>query len=1119
MSNANPLIGSVPSGNVLTPWNLYDYYGFNNIIEGSHDSLNNSGYGQTIAIINAYGSPYIQSDLDYFCQEIGIPSTNIEIYYPLGQPFFGSYSDTKLSWAMETTLDVQYAHAMAVSAKIILVVSPDATFNNLGKCVSHAVSALSADVVSMSWGTEEDESFYNGFDNIFRNLSAQYLASSGDSGKEVVYPGSSPYVLSVGGTVLYGGNARNYHGAPGAYYEEGWSGSGGGVSNVNPVPRYQNGWVNYTGRSVPDVSYNAGSYVVTYMTDPFTLEAGWYSLGGTSAGTPQWASIIARRNSSGLNVKNIKSLNEDIYQNALLKYSSIFNDIRVGNNGYPARYIYDLITGLGSPKVNALIPPLLTPTPTPSITPTLTPTPTVTPTQTITVTPSVTPTITVTPTVTRTYLPPPTPSNTPTITNTHLPTRTPTTTQTATRITTTKTPTPSNTPTISVTPTRTPIASRRVVVPLTPLATRAVTATPTGTASVTKTPTPTKKIPVPPEPSPEPTATPTIPVTPSITPTSDDNLFHGWLNRTNRYRYLILCDWDNCDRTGQTLHLTSDSFVADGVTYRSDVNFTNNKLDGCRIYRANGNGNATCVYASGNYISYVGQSDTVFNLQDGTTTDYNNNTLWPKTNDVLAINEWSTADCRKNNAAPIVGAVVCNSYSAGIITPTPTQTPTKTKPLTPTPTKTIPLTPTPTPTQRTVSYGDTWANWYKVSSTNGTGTNIAYGAISAIDVMLASPPEIITLNPPVLITLTSSQQFYFVTSNEDVTRFLYVSDPLGPTSDRFPNWWYNSAANKPYGAYTNGNYTIKPFKSYQRSSVSLNGAGNTLFNTIKFNQPVSQVCMAFMSLGGFNTASEYLFNKDFTIVSSATSTNDSRWNYTPPPLSRYLRTFNNTTWYAISSKEGCGIIKFKDSGLQQIDFYVVNPENWTSIQVGLTQIRMSISSNCNITLPSATGSCTADTLATLTKNYSNPMNIYPNTETVTNWSVAQAIEGASTNKTSQIGSFGPFVDGYVTGSAGSVTVTTTGGKSYTFCFTLYGDDWIVRRNNLTNTWVAIAYTYGSDLTVGSNRDDTSVAFNNTDNNKLQYGIHCYGTEWSNLLFDDACYTNSANIILMPRLVG
>jgi hypothetical protein len=708
MSNANPSIGSVPSGNVLTPWNLYDYYGFNNIIEGSHDSLNTSGYGQTIAIIDAYGSPYIQSDLNYFCQQMGIPSTNIEVYYPLGQPVWGSYSDTKLKWAMETTLDVQYAHAMAVSAKIILVVSPDATFNNLGKCISHAVSALSADVVSMSWGAQEDASFYNRFDNIFRNLSAQYLASSGDSGKEVVYPGSSPYVLSVGGTVLYGGDARNYNGAPGAYYEEGWSGSGGGVSNVNPLPRYQNGWANYTGRSVPDVSYNAGGYVATYMTNPYTFEAGWYSLGGTSASAPQWAAIVARRNSSGLGVKNIKTFNEDIYQNAVLKYSSIFNDIKIGNNGYPARYIYDLISGLGSPKVDALIPPLATPTPTATVTPTITPTPTLTPTPTITVSPTITPTITVTSTVTKTHLLPPTPSNTPTITNTNVPTRTPTTTTTATGVLTTATPTHSNTPAITVTPTRTPIASRRVVIPLTPLATRPYTPTPTSTPVLTRTPTPTRKIPEPPIPEPSmtptrtpdptvtptptrtvtptptltphasptstPTLTPTISVTPSVsvtppvsvTPTNtptptpsqvppDDGLFHGWLNPFNRYTYLIICDWDNCSRMDP--YLSSDTIIADNVIYQSDIKFT--KIDGLRIYRATGNGNAICVYASGNYTSFVGQSDTVVNLQN----IYSSNTSYPKSNDVLAINEWSNIGCRSGNIAPIVGGILCNSYS------------------------------------------------------------------------------------------------------------------------------------------------------------------------------------------------------------------------------------------------------------------------------------------------------------------------------------------------------------------------------------------------------------------------------------------------------------------------
>jgi hypothetical protein len=520
MSNPNPLLGSVPSGNVLTPWNFYDYYGFNQVSGIIQGAYNTDGKGQTIAIIDAYGCPTVQSDLDYFCQQMAIPSTNVGVYYPLGQPSWSTPSNTQLSWSLETSLGVQYAHAMAVSANIVLVVSPDASFNNLKSCISYAVDVLKADVISMSWGATEDSTFYDsGYDNIFTSLSAQYLASSGDSGAEVVYPASSPRVFSIGGTVLYGGDARNYNGAPGSYYEVGWSNGGGGISKINSIPLYQDGWSSFPKRSVPDVSYNAGGNCAVYMTNPFTAVSGWYSVGGTSAATAQWAAIVARRNSCGYSVKNKKTINEDIYAISILNYNTLFYDIKQGSNGYNASYIYDLVSGLGSPKVYNLLPQIATPTPTPTQTPTHTPTQTPTNTPTPSITPTQTTTPTVTPTPNPSFVPSATPTNTPTNTRTPAPPPSKTPTPTSSPLYLTPTKTPSNTPTPSITPSKTPIASRVPIIPLTPLPSRQVPPTPTPTPNVTPTVTPSNKSPIVPLPQPSHTPVPTRTPTPTNSPT------------------------------------------------------------------------------------------------------------------------------------------------------------------------------------------------------------------------------------------------------------------------------------------------------------------------------------------------------------------------------------------------------------------------------------------------------------------------------------------------------------------------------------------------------------------------------------------------------------------------
>ena len=380
-----------------TPAHLNHAYGFDQI------AALGDGRGQTIAVVVAYGSPSIQQDLNTFSSQYSLPATTVSIAYPLGKP-----ATTDSGWAGETTLDVEWSHAMAPGAAIVVVVAPDPGINSLLSAVNYATSTLRANVVSMSWGSAE----FQGdalYDSYFNKPGISFVASSGDSGAGVSWPASSPYVVAVGGTTL------SYNPTSGTVLSEvAWNGSGGGVSRTELLPAYQAGWNVNSGRGVPDVSYDADPYtgVSVYFTDPSTKTGGWYVFGGTSAGAPQWAALLARRASLGN--AGTASFNTLLYGAAKTGYSALLRDIVSGSNGLPAVVGYDLVTGLGSPVAGAISAMAGTaPTPTPSPTATPKPTPTPSPTATPKPTPTPTPKPTATPTPKPTATPTPQPSPTP----------------------------------------------------------------------------------------------------------------------------------------------------------------------------------------------------------------------------------------------------------------------------------------------------------------------------------------------------------------------------------------------------------------------------------------------------------------------------------------------------------------------------------------------------------------------------------------------------------------------------------------------------------------------------------------------------------------------------------
>ena len=306
-------------------------------------NLPSTGGTGTIAIIDAYDDPTVQNDLSVFSSQFSLPavnSTNFEKH------MMASTISTDGGWALEISLDVQWAHAIAPNAKILLVEARSSSLTDLLAAVDYARNRSDVVAISMSWGASEfsTESAYDSY--FTSNYGATFFASSGDNGAGVIWPSASPNVVAVGGTTLTfsGGSLAS---------ETAWSGSGGGLSAYEAEPSYQTtyGVPGANGkRAVPDVSYDAdpNSGVSVYDSTPYSGATGWWQVGGTSAGAPQWAAI----QSLGLSASN-----NNFYQDAKsASYPSYFRDITSGSNGYPATTGYDLVTGLGSPLTTNYAP-------------------------------------------------------------------------------------------------------------------------------------------------------------------------------------------------------------------------------------------------------------------------------------------------------------------------------------------------------------------------------------------------------------------------------------------------------------------------------------------------------------------------------------------------------------------------------------------------------------------------------------------------------------------------------------------------------------------------------------------------------------------------------------------
>ncbi len=421
-------------GNGYTPAQIRGAYGIDQLYQQGITGGNpGQGKAAVIAIVDAYDAPTIWNDLSVFITQMGIASMHgltagdpctisggphpcfVKICQtgsivgppaaaaasPLARGATGGHKggkggggggctpgqDPTGGWELEASLDVEWAHAVAPDADIVLA---EANSNSLGDLLTASNSAVAAGahVVSMSWGAREFSLEFD-YDSYFSHAGVTFVAASGDGGAGTIWPAVSPNVIAAGGTTLCldaQGNrttagtvafaSSTCAGQPA--HETAWSGSGGGDSIYETEPAYQtyfyaNSYASFpnTGgfRATPDVALDANpsTGLAVYDTTPYSGETGWFQVGGTSAAAPAWAGLIAladyaRMQSSKptLSVSPGSSAGAPEYNAALpAVYGTDYFDIVYGSNGHAAGSGYDLVTGFGSAAANYLVLNLL----------------------------------------------------------------------------------------------------------------------------------------------------------------------------------------------------------------------------------------------------------------------------------------------------------------------------------------------------------------------------------------------------------------------------------------------------------------------------------------------------------------------------------------------------------------------------------------------------------------------------------------------------------------------------------------------------------------------------------------------------------------------------------------
>jgi subtilase family serine protease len=384
-----------------TPQQLRDAYGVTSLY-----NQGDTGKGQTVVVIDSFGSPTLQQDVDAFDQKYSLPSITIQVLAPVGSVPFDPNNQDMLGWAGETTEDVELIHAIAPGAGITVLTSPvDETEGTVGlpqflQLEQYAVGHHLGNIISQSWGVSEytlkdsaSQQQVQQWDSFFHQATTQdgvtFFAGSGDSGAtdasnipanqgdiQLVhaltssFPDDDPWVTGVGGTTLDPTSS-------GGYVDIAWGGgsqggSGGGFSAFFAEPSYQQ---NMPASIQNEANNRRGRPDVASAADPATGLGGIlggqpFITNGTSAGGPVWSGIMAIADQMAGHALGF--INPAIYQiGTSVKYAQDFRDVTSGNNsvydqsgalivqGYQARRGWDPVTGWGVPIADHLIPDLI----------------------------------------------------------------------------------------------------------------------------------------------------------------------------------------------------------------------------------------------------------------------------------------------------------------------------------------------------------------------------------------------------------------------------------------------------------------------------------------------------------------------------------------------------------------------------------------------------------------------------------------------------------------------------------------------------------------------------------------------------------------------------------------
>jgi subtilase family serine protease len=375
-----------------------------------------TGKGQTIVIVDSYGSPTVRHDLAVFDKKFGLPAPpSLKVIQPAGRVPPYRPTSNREGWAGETDLDVEYSHVMAPGANILLVETPTSEnegttgFPQIVRAEKYVIGRHLGGVISQSFSATE-QTFPSrksllSLRGAYLDAAAHavtVLAASGDSGaadvkfNEVTYylhrvtswPDSDPLVTGVGGTQLHlagNGSTRapatvwnDTYNVPTNRYIIGNKGpnplaSGGGKSVIFPRPSYQNGVASVVGarRGVPDISMSGACDGAVDMYQSFPGQAaGWYPTCGTSEATPLFAGVVALADQLAGHPLGV--INPALYALSAARAPGIV-DVTKGNNtvsfkqggrlhtvtGFAARPGYDLATGVGTVNAAWFVPELV----------------------------------------------------------------------------------------------------------------------------------------------------------------------------------------------------------------------------------------------------------------------------------------------------------------------------------------------------------------------------------------------------------------------------------------------------------------------------------------------------------------------------------------------------------------------------------------------------------------------------------------------------------------------------------------------------------------------------------------------------------------------------------------